>query len=188
MKRGDGFTVVEILIVVMIVSIVALMVVPRFTRAAEDSRQVALKMDIRILREAVFRYTQEHNGLEPHQDPSGAVDVGNFRDRLLLRTDEDGTLNPAGACGPYLKSWPDNPYAPDEVARDIKTGKSLLPPRDNSSGWYLDTVTGLISPNSTMGGEFADDEAQLEAEKLTGLQRADSVSAHDSVPADSTAR
>jgi type II secretory pathway pseudopilin PulG len=179
---------VEILIVVMIVSIVALMVVPRFTRAAEDSREVALKMDIRTLREAVYRYTQEHNGLEPHQNSSGAVDVENFRARLLERTDEDGTLNPAGVCGPYLKNWPANPYAPDGVARDVKTGKSLLPPRDNSSGWYLDTVTGLISPNSTMGGEFADEEAQLEAEKLTGLQRADSVSAQDSVPANDNAR
>ena len=62
----------------------------------------------------------------------------------------NGKLDPAGQKGPYFAEWPANPFAKADVARTIAFSKKLAP-RDDSSGWHYNTVTGVISPNTSKG-------------------------------------
>ena len=65
-----------------------------------------------------------------------------------------GTAN--GVFGPYLLEWPENPFSPSSVARDITFGTQASPPRDNTTGWHYNTNTGVVSANSEHGGESLD--------------------------------
>ena len=50
MNRNKGFTLVEILIVVIILGILAAIVVPKFTEASDDAKLSALTTDLKIVR------------------------------------------------------------------------------------------------------------------------------------------
>jgi len=123
MRRG--FTLVEMLIVVLLLSIVAMIVVPRATTASEEARETALGVNLVGLRKAIELYKTDHRGRLP--------------------------LDPAGSFGPYVLKWPANPYVPDAVAELVKCAAAAAPARDDSSGWYYSTETGIMHVNSAIG-------------------------------------
>ena len=149
--RQTGFTLVEVIIVVLVLSIVAVLVVPRFTSAAEDARKAALGTNLSILRRQIEIYKSEHKGRGPHLNEAGTPDQWNFIPRLVSRTDIDGKLIPTGEYGPYLLDWPRNVYAPVTVAGAIKFGADPTSPRDDSTGWYFSVTVGTMHVNTTEG-------------------------------------
>jgi hypothetical protein len=72
------------------------------------------------------------------------------------RTAADGKLDSTGSCGPYMKEWPKNPFCAEDIAGDIEFGTATLPPRNGNTGWYYNTNTCMISPNSLKGGKDFD--------------------------------
>ena len=59
--RGkDGFTLVELLIVVIILAILASIVVPQFTATTDDAREAALETTLGNMRSALDLYYQQH--------------------------------------------------------------------------------------------------------------------------------
>lgn len=104
-----GFSLIELVIVVVIMGIIAAIAVPRMGSAAETARGNRLVGDLRTLQEAADRYTIEHWGKNPGVDAAGdPVDAGTLVSRLLGTTHEDGTLHADGIYGPYLRAWPSN--------------------------------------------------------------------------------
>jgi len=156
--RNDrkGMTLVEIMMVVLVLSIMAMIVVPKISVSSDDARESALLTDLRTAREMIRLYKVEHHGRSPHVNEIYQKDTGNFVARMTQKTDPDGALNPNGSCGPYLREWPSNPYSSSDVAQDIKFGKNPPSPRDGSTGWYYATKAHQIYPNSGTGGESAD--------------------------------
>ena len=58
MQRQDaGFTLMELMIVMMIIGILMLMAVPRFNGAIKMAREAVLKEDLSVMREAIDSYT-----------------------------------------------------------------------------------------------------------------------------------
>jgi len=58
MQRQDaGFTLMELMIVMMIIGILMLIAVPRFTGAIKTAREAVLKEDLNVMREAIDSYT-----------------------------------------------------------------------------------------------------------------------------------
>jgi general secretion pathway protein G len=58
MQRQDaGFTLMELMIVMMIIGILMLIAVPRFTGAINTAREAVLKEDLNVMREAIDSYT-----------------------------------------------------------------------------------------------------------------------------------
>lgn len=149
--RRGGFTLVEILIVVLIIGILAMVVIPRVVAASEQARESALETDLTAIRRAVELYRIEHNGKLPHLDEAGNVSLAGISWRMTRTTTPEGKLDPNGRCGPYLSEWPTNPYVPGPAGQQIKSAAATSAPRDDSSGWYYSTTTGQIHVNSSRG-------------------------------------
>ena len=62
-----GFTLVELLIVVIILAILAAIVIPQFSSATTDAQEAALDSNLNALRSAIDLYKVQHNGKYPGQ-------------------------------------------------------------------------------------------------------------------------
>ena len=158
MNRRTGFTLVEILIVVMILGILAMVVVPRYLSASQDARESAVSSDIQAVRTQIEVYKAQHGGRGPHIGPTGSDDTANMVARLTGKTDASGKLA-MGTLGPYLRVWPDNPFASKSVAAAVNFDATATPPRNNASGWYYSTDTCIFSANTSSGGITLDPPA-----------------------------
>ena len=134
--RNKGFTLVEILIVVIILGILAAIVIPQFTEASNDARESALASDLQTARSQLELYKVQHVDTYPA--------AATFVTQLTSKTDLDGTINASGAYGPYLQSFPTNPFN-DLSTVEVEDGADGL--GDNSHGWHFNTATGRFSPD-----------------------------------------
>jgi general secretion pathway protein G len=138
--KKPAFTLVEILIVVTILAILAAIVVPHFTSAAEESKLSNLMTNLQLIRTQLEMYRMEHE-----ETFFGNRYPTNINAQLTGKTDADGTLNASGAYGPYMHIFPANPFL-DDPAMAVKTrGKP-------GEGWSYSGMTGVIVPNTAGHG------------------------------------
>jgi general secretion pathway protein G len=137
-----GFTLVEILIVVVILGILAAIVIPQFTEASTEAKLSSLMSDLQTVRSQIELYKVQHNDDLPGD--GGAT----FEEALTGKTDIDGDVAAAGAYGPYLQSIPTNPFN-DKVSVRIDGNEAGT----DADGWRFDAT----DPNS--GSFQADDSA-----------------------------
>ena len=136
MQAKRGFTLVEILIVVVILGILAAIVIPQFTQASTEAKQNSLCSDLQTLRSQIELYKVQHNDTPPA--------LGTFANQMTLTTDISGNVNTSetpkvrtGAFqyGPYLERVPENPFnASATLAATAATGV----------GWAYTAATGEI--------------------------------------------
>ena len=65
MKAKKGFTLVEILIVVVILGILAAIVIPQFTDASTDAKTSSVKSNLQMLRSQIELYKINNNDAPP---------------------------------------------------------------------------------------------------------------------------
>ncbi len=65
MRAKSGFTLVEILIVVVILGILAAIVIPQFTEASTEAKLSSLCTDLQTLRSQIELYKIQHNDVPP---------------------------------------------------------------------------------------------------------------------------
>jgi general secretion pathway protein G len=145
MKKRNGFTLVEILIVVVILGILAAIVIPQFSDASEDAKFSSLVSDLQTVRSQIQLYKFQHKG----QLPGAGTDVATFIQAMTMFTDEDGKLavtqEPGDKTfGPYIQQIPKNPFSVSDT--EVAVGVSS-PPADDSSAWYYNTLTGAFNAN-----------------------------------------
>ncbi len=148
MKRnqGDGFTLVELLIVVIILGVLAAIVIPQFRSSADETKESTLLSNLHPLRAAIELYFLQHDSTYPGT-LNGNSTWDNFVTQMTTQTDEDGS--PGTRYGPYLRrSIPRNPI------NNLNTGivGSIPGAPDDTSGWYYDPVTGELRANSSGTG------------------------------------
>jgi len=130
--RKSGFTLIEILIVVIILGILAAIVIPQFTNASEDARKSSLSSQLQTLRSQVELFKLQHRERFPLVDVNDITTAWDW-DKLTQKTDEDGVAG--GLLGPYMQQVPTNPLnsltTVESVASDPAVGS------DHSGNAYV---------------------------------------------------
>src|SRR2546423_13830091 len=95
-NRKSGFTLVEILIVVIILGILAAIVIPQFTNASQDARKSSLTSQLQTMRSQIELYKLQHVPTLPAGlTTAGTIASATAWKELSLATDLDGTANVA---------------------------------------------------------------------------------------------
>lgn len=145
-RKQQGFTLVELLIVVIILGILAAVVIPQFNTAASESKEAALASNLATIRQAVEMYKVQHGDLFP-----GST----ITTQLTTKTDGNGLTTGTLLYGPYLRnSFPKNPTFTGTAALAddvtvVTTGPSAA---DGSTGWVYNSVDGTFKANTTGAG------------------------------------
>jgi type II secretion system protein G len=154
-RSEQGFTLVELLIVVIILAILAAIVVPQFVASTDDAKVAALDSNLRNIRSAVALYNQQH-GEYPAANGDGTAAANTeaaFISQLTTFTDEDGqsSATKVGAFiyGPYLtrSSMPPDPIVNVATVEVGNAGTLPLTSAVTTGGWKFDTVTGQFIAN-----------------------------------------
>ena len=156
----SGFTLMEILIVVILLGILAMVVVPQITISSEDTKASTLQSNLSQLRSLLEIYYAQHNETYP-----GAVDDSDgigapadaaaaFVNQLTLYTKASGQASKTDKAnfpfGPYIKSnaLPPNPFnnkntvVIDNSTTDL-TARTVTA-ADNNHGYKFFTQTGIL--------------------------------------------
>lgn len=146
-----GFSLMEVLIVVVILSVLAAAVLPQFRGEADDERNTLAEYNLATIRSVIQTYRAEHHGDLPSFS-SHAVRG------LICRTTQDGTVDDTGAYGPYLPEMPENPFTGKTLvtATSETTGSitSADVTADNAGGWLYNPSTGEVFLDSDPGYRF----------------------------------
>ncbi len=94
-----GFTLIEILIVVIILGILAAIVIPQFSSASTQARTSALQSTVQTLRNQIALYKLQHGDTLPDL----TANSGNNWTLLTTSSTYNGTT-----CGPYMQAIPTN--------------------------------------------------------------------------------
>lgn len=97
MKRS-GFTLIEILIVVIILGILAAIVIPQFTNASEDAKQSSVASTVQSVRSQLELYKLNHGDAYPDITANWVT---------LTNTSVYNSVT----YGPYMQSAPVNPFS-----------------------------------------------------------------------------
>ena len=155
-----GFTLVELLIVVIILAILAAIIIPQFTAATDDAEQAAYDTNLANIRSAIDLYRQQHNDYPGAVASSGATCVNGAADggaagQAAFITQLTRFTNSAGeACtgfdaaqfrfGPYLKDGvPNNPLGTSNAVTVVSDGVLGLT-SGGTGGWRFDSITGEL--------------------------------------------
>jgi general secretion pathway protein G len=144
MQAKRGFTLVEILIVVVILGILAAIVIPQFTQASTEAKQNSQCSDLQTLRSQIELYKVQHNDTAPAQASA------TFTNQMVYCSDITGAVagtpskvrDATHQFGPYLERVPENPF--NSLATIGAAGTV-----DSSVGWGYDATSGEIHAADT---------------------------------------
>ena len=145
-NRKSGFTLVEILIVVIILGILAAIVIPQFTNASTDARKNSLLSQLQTMRSQIQLFKLQHNDILPDL-------VTNQWNQLLSKTNLGGSVDTTatGLYGPYLESTPKNPLNQDSTVA-AAAGAGV--------GWTYDVTTGDLKATNQTDSLMFDENTQ----------------------------
>ncbi len=131
-----GFSLLELMIVVVLIGIVAAIAIPRFVDASDEAAEAALAKDLRMVREQIETFKLQHNWILPGQDGKDIVE------QLTGKTDVNGNVAADGDHGPYMRIFPSNPFTDTDT---VESGTGS--PGGGETAWYYNTQSGKFSPD-----------------------------------------
>jgi general secretion pathway protein G len=144
MRVKRGFTLVEILIVVVILGILAAIVIPQFSDASEQAKESSLVSDLQTMRSQIELYKVQHSGALPGE---GGASVEEALTGLTDVSGDTASAPGAGVYGPYVQKLPLNPFTDGRGINGTAVDGSV-------QGWTLD-----VTPTSATYGYFAASDA-----------------------------
>jgi type II secretion system protein G len=130
-----GFTLVEILIVVVILGILAAIVIPQFANASNDALKGTLQTQLQTISSQLELYRVRNVGSYPTSITDSSANNG------------WGELIDEG----YLKEEPRNGYTGQTLLVDGVEADAIAETSASSNGWYFDNT----STNATFGQVWA---------------------------------
>ena len=127
MRENARWSYTELIIIAVVLGVVAVRAVPRFTEASPESRVGELIDGVQKMRIQLDLYCAQHCGCLPDVD-SFAVDM----------------TTKVGRYGPYVSKIPANPF------NNLNTVRfDGEPAGAGMAGWRLDTETGLFQADDS---------------------------------------
>ncbi len=167
LKNQAGFTLIEMLVVVIILGILAMIIVPHISVSTDDARLDSLQTNVNSLRSAIEVYAAQHANRYPgtYSEADGTTPVADnaaakaaFLAQLTQFTDINGmvsgTKTPIFKHGPYLKTGtlPLNPFnengdvVVDFAQADITAARA---PAGAGEGWQYFAPIGVFFANDS---------------------------------------
>jgi len=166
-KKNSGFSLVELVIVIVILGVIAAIAIPRISSGSKNAGESALRANLQSVRNAIDWYYGDHNNTFPAAvgDGTNLADTpAAFITQLTQYSDAAGGVSvnkdPLYPFGPYVrKGLPNLPVGANagkgSVAAEITVVNAVTPltvlPGDGT-GWHYNTQTGEFVANSTDTG------------------------------------
>lgn len=148
MDKQQGFTLVEILVVVIILGVLAAIVIPQLSTATTAARFSMLADDIRIMRTQVLVFKWQHRGISagyPGLDKTKTPTEEAFVAHLTMSSTEAGETAAPGTenyvYGPYMREIPPNPVNGKSSVQIIGDSEPFPSAADDSHGWMYQPAT-----------------------------------------------
>jgi prepilin-type N-terminal cleavage/methylation domain-containing protein len=170
-RSPGGFSLLEVIIVVVIIGIIAAIAIPRISSSTERTREASLLGNLAVMRRAIDAYAAEHNQVNPGINGDGlggaALSGEAFVRQLTMYTALDGRASTTGdqeyRLGPYLRHVPELPVGDNQGSATVAVDTGNSPPlvKTGTDGWVYNPNTGEIIANTddaNMEGTRAYDE------------------------------
>lgn len=157
-NRRAGFTLIEVMIVVVILGILAGTVLPQFSASSSDAKQAALTQNLEQFRSQIGLYKFQHGGKTPGFGSTQTID---FKNALLLSSDVKGVTGAPGTLpfGPYFQNrLPVNPYNGGRGIMIVPAPITAATPNESAMdgtdkiGWIYSPSEGQIRGNNVDNG------------------------------------
>ena len=164
LKNRNGFTLIEMLIVIIVLGILAMIIIPQITVSTEDAKVNTIKTNLGAMRNAIELYYHQHSETYPGFNTiSGAASAAAgdsaiaFVQQLTQYTEVDGTVSATKTAtakfGPYIKGgkMPANPFHSTEgndILCDIVTATITTRTPSGTEAWKFYTKTGVLIANN----------------------------------------
>lgn len=164
LKNESGFTLIEMLIVIIILGILAMVIIPQITVSTEDAKLSTLQANLTGIRNSVEAYYVQHGNVYPGaKNTSGGASGSDgeaataFVAQLTQYTAFSGavsnTKDGTYKYGPYVKGGqlPGNPYddGANDVTCDYDEGNITVRTADATSAWKFFPKTGVFIANDS---------------------------------------
>lgn len=135
-KRRLGFTLVEVLIVVVIMAILAATILPQFSDSSSDARVSTGKFNLAGLRAQLELYKQQHSSAYP-----------TTLDLLTVKTNLDQSTSGTPIYGPYLLQIPEDGVTGSRAVATSTANPITISAGTTTGGWIYNNTTGEIRIN-----------------------------------------
>ncbi len=133
-RQKHGFTLVEVLIVVVIMAVLAATIIPQFSNSAEDAKANTALFNLHTLRSQVELFKSQHDGNAP-----ATLDL------LAAKTNRSGAIDSSGPYGPYIHEIPANPLVNADSAQVVAAATSNPPAAvADDAGWLYHAASGGV--------------------------------------------
>lgn len=145
MRLNDGFTLVEMMAVVAILSVVSLMILPIAQITTQREKERELRRALWTIRDAIDAYKRDvDQGLAASATPSG------YPPSLTILVAGVPDARAVGSIRRYLRQLPRDPFAPPEIAAESSWGiRSYASPVDEPR--QIDDVYDVHSTATRLG-------------------------------------
>ncbi len=135
-KSRKGFTLVELLVVIVVLAVLAAIVLPKFVGAGTRSKESALKSDLKLIRNAITLF---YNDTGAYPASLAALAATTAPASGLAPDGTTKAINAADWHGPYLDSIPNDP---------VSGSAFIYSTADGSVGKVTSSATGNASDST----------------------------------------